>query len=151
MDIERMRNKLRENPSDFLTNKQYIDKVTDHLSSGSYKPLKSDPTQSITNKLHTILKKFLEEKKIDSSLFKQLRNEFSIFGGLSSTDSRQSTTLVHLSVSSKVSTTLPWKHSTRSSPTFLLSNKPLTNNPLRLKDSSYFRSRFLSSLNSTSS
>ena len=57
-----------------LTQDQYLDKVNDHLSSGSYTELTTDPTQSITNKLYRILKKLRDEDKIIPDLFTQMRN-----------------------------------------------------------------------------
>ena len=57
-----------------LTHDQYLDKVNDHLSSGSYTQLTTDPTQSITNKLYRILKKLRDEGKITPHLFTKMRN-----------------------------------------------------------------------------
>ena len=57
-----------------LTHDQYLDKVNEHLSSGSYTQLAADPTQSITNKLYRILKKLRDEKKITPQHFNDMRN-----------------------------------------------------------------------------
>ena len=43
-------------------------------SSGSYTPLATDPTQSITNKLYRVLKRLRDDKKITPDLFTKMRN-----------------------------------------------------------------------------
>ena len=57
-----------------LTHAQYLDKINDHLCSGSYTQLSNDPTQSITSKLYRVLKKLRDEKKITPDLFNKMRN-----------------------------------------------------------------------------
>ena len=48
-----------------MTNTQYLQKMEDHLNSGTYSSLKKNPTESLSRKLDAVLKKLLKEDKID--------------------------------------------------------------------------------------
>ena len=54
------------NTTVILTNEQYSQKMEDHLNTSTYSLLKKDPTDSLTRKLDTILKK---EEKIDKKFY----------------------------------------------------------------------------------
>ena len=56
-----------------MSQDQYNDKMMDYLSLDCYAPLNKDPTNSLTWKLDTILKKLLNEKKIDKSFYNACR------------------------------------------------------------------------------
>ena len=53
------------NATVIMTQKQYDDKMMEHLTQDCYSPLKKDPTDSLTRKLDNVLKKLLNEQKID--------------------------------------------------------------------------------------
>ena len=56
-----------------MTQKQYDDKMMEHLTQDCYSPLKKDPTDSLTRKLDNVLKKLLNEQKIDKSFYDSCR------------------------------------------------------------------------------
>ena len=56
-----------------MTQDQYNDKMMDHLNLDCYDTLKKDPTDSLTQKLDTLLKKLLNERKIDKSFYQSCR------------------------------------------------------------------------------
>ena len=56
-----------------MTQDQYKDKMMDHLNLDCYETLKKDPTDSLTQKLDTVLKKLLKEHKIDKSFYQSCR------------------------------------------------------------------------------
>lgn len=69
------KDKLRILPADkgnatvILSNQQYIDKVTDHISSsGAYTKLTKDPTDSLTRKLDILLKSLITRRLINTSV-----------------------------------------------------------------------------------
>ena len=51
----------------------YDDKMMEHLTQDCYSPLKEDPTDSLTRKLDNVLKKLLDEQKIDKSFYDSCR------------------------------------------------------------------------------
>ena len=61
------------NTTVILTNEQYSQKMEDHLNTSTYSLLKKDPTDSLTRKLDTILKKLLKEEKIDKKFYDNSR------------------------------------------------------------------------------
>ena len=56
-----------------MTQDQYKQKMMDHLNLDCYETLKKDPTDSLTRKLDTILKKLLKEHKLDKSFYQSCR------------------------------------------------------------------------------
>jgi hypothetical protein len=56
------------------THDQYLDKVNEYLSSGSYTSLSTNPTQSITNQLYRVLKKLRDEKEVAADLFTKMQS-----------------------------------------------------------------------------
>ena len=125
-----------------LTHDQYLDKVNEHLSSGSYTLLPKDPTQSITNKLYRVLKKLRDEKKITPDLFTKMRNLHPRWPQLYGQPKIHKPGAPIRPVVSFYNTPLQALHKVLA--TYL---KPLAQNPLRLKDSSDFKQRLDSSLN----
>ena len=125
-----------------LTHEQYLDKVNEHLSSGSYTPLATDPTQSITNKLYRVLKKLRDEKKITPDLFTKMRNLHPRWPQLYGQPKIHKPGAPIRPVVSFYNTPLQALHKVLA--TYL---KPLAQNPLRLKDSSDFKQRLDSSFN----
>ncbi|XP_063684382.1 uncharacterized protein LOC134818673 [Bolinopsis microptera] len=125
-----------------LTHDQYITKVTDHLSSGSYTLLTKDPTQSVTTKLQKVLKKLHTDKKITTDLYHKMRNLHPRWPQLYGQPKIHKPGAPIRPVVSFYNTPLQALHKVLAS--FL---KPLAQNPLRLKDSSDFKHRFDSSLN----
>ena len=126
-----------------LPNEQYLDKVNDHLNSGFYTLLGSDPTTSITNKLYRVLKKLRDDKKITTALFNKMRVLHPRWPQLYGQPKIHKPNAPIRPVVSFYNTPLQALHSVLA--TFL---KPLTNSSLRLKDSSDFKQRFQDSLNS---
>ena len=61
------------NATVIMTQKQYDDKMMEHLTQDCYSPLKKDPTDSLTRKLDNVLKKLLNEQKIDKSFYDSCR------------------------------------------------------------------------------
>ena len=125
-----------------LTHEQYLDKVNEHLSSGSYTLLATDPTQSITNKLYRVLKKLRDEKKITPDLFTKMRNLHPRWPQLYGQPKIHKPGAPIRPVVSFYNTPLQALHKVLA--TYL---KPLAQNPLRLKDSSDFKQRLDSSFN----
>ena len=64
-----MKIRIKLNATVIMSQDQYNDKMMDYLSLDCYAPLNKDPTNSLTRKLDTILKKLLNEKKIDKSFY----------------------------------------------------------------------------------
>ena len=124
-----------------LTHTQYLDKVNDHLSSGSYTQLSNYPTQSITSKLYRVLKKLRDEKKITTDLFNKMRNLHPRWSQLYGQPKIHKPGAPIRPVVSSYNTPLQALHKVLA--TYL---KPLAQNPLRLKDSSDFK-RLDASLN----
>ena len=97
--LQRQKNTLKITRADkgnatvIMTQKQYYDKILEHLDLDCYTPLNKDPTDSLNRKLDSVLKKLLKlkENKIKST------NPFSIPVGhptledLNSMDSQKST------------------------------------------------------------
>ena len=125
-----------------LTHTQYLDKVNDHLSSGSYTQLSNYPTQSITSKLYRVLKKLRDEKKITPDLFNKMRNLHPRWPQLYGQPKIHKPGTPIRPVVSFYNTPLQALHKVLA--TYL---KPLAQNPLRLKDSSDFKQRLDASLN----
>ena len=125
-----------------LTHEQYINKVNDHLTSGSYTLLNKDPTQSITSKLHNKLKKLHNDKKITTDHLNKMRNLHPRWPQLYGQPNIHKPGAPIRPVVSFYNTPLQALHKVLA--TVL---KPLAQNPLRLKDSSDFKHRFDSSLN----
>ena len=77
--LRQKKNKLKITRADkgnatvVMTQDQYKDKMMDHLNLDCYDTLKKDPTDSLTRKLDTILKKLLKEHKIDKSFYQSCR------------------------------------------------------------------------------
>ncbi|MCP4494476.1 MAG: hypothetical protein GY820_45335, partial [Gammaproteobacteria bacterium] len=132
----------RGNATVVLTHAQYLDKVNDHLSSGSYKCLQKDPTQSVTNKLYRILKRLRDEKKISPDLFDKMRNLHPRWPQLYGQPKIHKPGAPIRPVVSFYNTPLQALHKVLA--TYL---KPLAQNSLRLKDSTDFKQRLDSSLN----
>ncbi|KAL5269541.1 hypothetical protein ACHWQZ_G003139 [Mnemiopsis leidyi] len=124
-----------------LTHNQYLDKVNEHLSSGSYTLLPNDPTQSITNKLYRVLKKLRDEHKITPDMFTKMRNLHPRWPQLYGQPKIHKQGAPIRPVVSFYNTPLQALHKVLA--TYL---KPLAQNPLRLKDSSDFKQRLESSL-----
>ena len=56
-----------------MTQKQYNDKILEHLDVDCYTPLNKDPTDSLNRKLDSVLKKLLKENKINKPFFDSCR------------------------------------------------------------------------------
>ena len=56
-----------------ITNAQYLQKMEDHLNSGTYSLLKKNPTESLSRRLDAVLKKLLKEGKIDKRFYDDSR------------------------------------------------------------------------------
>ena len=61
------------NATVIMTQKQYDDKMMEHLTQDCYSPLKKDPTDSLTRKLDNVLKKLLNEQKTHKSFYDSCR------------------------------------------------------------------------------
>ena len=56
-----------------MTQKQYNDKILEHLDVDCYTPLNKDPTDSLNRKLDSVLKKLLKKNKINKPFFDSCR------------------------------------------------------------------------------
>ena len=118
-----------------MTQKQYNDKILEHLDLDCYSPLNKDPTDSLNRKLDSVLKKLLKKNKIKST------NPFSIPVGHPNPRRPQLYGLPKIHkpgnpirpIVSFYNTPLSSLHKQLS-----IILKPLTISPLRLKDSSDF-------------
>ena len=63
----------KSNATVVMTNSQYLQKMEDHLNSGTYSLLKKNPTESLSRKLDAVLKKLLKEDKIDKRFYDDSR------------------------------------------------------------------------------
>ena len=117
-----------------LTNEQYIDKVNTHLSSGAYSKLQRDPTDSLTRKLYTLLKKMKDNNKINNDQFKQMRNLHPRWPQLYGKPKIHKPDAPIRPIVSFYNTPLEALHR-------VLAHclKPLAQNPLRLKNSTAFK------------
>ena len=77
--LQRQKNILKITRADkgnvtvIMTQKQYNDKILEHLDLDCYTPLIKDPTDSLNRKLDSLLKKLLKENKIDKPFFDSCR------------------------------------------------------------------------------
>ena len=77
--LQRQKNILKITRADkgnatvIMTQKQYNDKILEHLDLDCYTPLNKDPTDSLNRKLDSVLKKLLKENKIDKPFFDSCR------------------------------------------------------------------------------
>ena len=77
--LQRQKNTLKitradkRNATVIMTQKQYNDKILEHLDLDCYTLLNKDPTDSLNRKLDSVLKKLLKEKKIDKPFFDSCR------------------------------------------------------------------------------
>ena len=116
-----------------MTQKQYNDKILEHLDLDCYTPLNKDPTDSLNRKLDSVLKKLLKEKKIDKPFFDSCR-----------TSNPRRPQLYGLPKIHKPGNRIRPIFSFYNTPLSSLHKqlsiilKPLTISPLRLKDSSDF-------------
>ncbi|KAL5257225.1 hypothetical protein ACHWQZ_G012236 [Mnemiopsis leidyi] len=123
---------------------KYLDKVNEHLSSGSYTLLPNDPTQSITNKLYRVLKKLLDEHRITPDMLTKMRDLRPRWPQLYGQPRIHKPGAPIRRVVSFYNTPLHALHKVLA--TYL---KPLAQHPLCLKYSSDFKQRLESSLNPT--
>ena len=118
-----------------LSSQQYLDKVNDHIqSSGCYSKLKKDPTTSVHDKLYRILLKMKKEGKIDHTTMQEMRQLHPQWPQLYGQPKIHKPGAPIRPVVAFCNTPLSALHKVLAR---IL--KPLSRNPLRLKDSHDFK------------
>ena len=137
--LQRQKNTLKITRADkgnatvIMTQKQYNDKILEHLDLDCYTPLNKDPTDSLNRKLDSVLKKLLKEKKIDKPFFDSCRTSNPRRPQLYGLPKIHKPGNPIRPIVSFYNTPLSSLHKQLS-----IILKPLTISPLRLKDSSDF-------------
>ena len=116
-----------------MTQKQCDDRMMEHLTQDCYSPLKKDPTDSLSRKIDNVLKKLLNEQKIDKSFYNSCRTSNPIRPQLYGLPK------IH-KPGNPIRPIVSFYNTPLSSLYKQLSNiiKPLTLSPIRLKDSKEF-------------
>ena len=137
--LQRQKNTLKITRADkgnatvIMTQKQYNDKILEHLDLDCYTPLNKDPTDSLNRKLDSVLKKLLKENKIDKPFFDSCRTSNPRRPQLYGLPKIHKPGNPIRPIVSYYNTPLSSLHKQLS-----IILKPLTISPLRLKDSSDF-------------
>ena len=121
------------NATVIMTQKQYNDKILEHLDVDCYTPLNKDPTDSLNRKLDSVLKKLLKENKINKPFFDSCRTSNLRRPQLYGLPKIHKPGNPIRPIVSFYNTPLSSLHKQLS-----IILKPLTISPLRLKDSSDF-------------